>query len=58
MPKYRVAMEEMVYYSVYVEAANADEAIEKARAKFANGLYDTDPPGDDDPEVTEVEELP
>lgn len=37
MPKYRVNFLEKIFYEVYVEAENADEAEEKATELFSNG---------------------
>ena len=37
MAKYRVTFMEKVYYELYVEADNADEAEQKAIEDFGNG---------------------
>lgn len=37
MAKYRVNFVEKIYYEVYVEADNEDEAEEKAEEAFDNG---------------------
>lgn len=54
--RYRVAMEELSFYSVYVEAANATEAEQKATEKFDKGTYELDGYGGQ--HVTSVEQLP
>ncbi|WP_396328517.1 hypothetical protein [Burkholderia anthina] len=35
MPKYRVCLEELVEYELFVDATNKDEAEQKAREQFA-----------------------
>lgn len=53
--KYRVSIQELVFYSVYVDATDENEAMVKAEAKFIDGDYKTD--GMDDRSITSVEEI-
>lgn len=53
MPKYRVMLEDKVYYEVVVEAANEEEAIELA----ANMACEDDIVSESFLDVVETEEL-
>lgn len=53
--RYRVSMQERVFYSVYVDATDEDAACAAAEAAFIAGDYKTD--GVDDRSITSVEKI-
>jgi len=55
MTRYRVSMQEIVFYSIYVEADNEQQAAIKAEERFDAGDYIHD--GQDDRRITAVEEM-
>lgn len=54
MPKYKVSMQELAFYTVRVEADNEEDARTIASTKFNDGDYESD--GFDDRQTTEVVE--
>ena len=52
MAKYRVAMMEKIFYEVYVEANNEEEATEKAQ----NSLSEAEVTSDSYVEIVDIEE--